>query len=328
MSFAASTYIWKHSRQRGSALLVLLALADMANSTGDCWPGINFLAERCRMSARNVNKILVQLIESGELVVNRNAGAKTPYGNTNHYHVPIRLNMATGGERGDTPEVSNRAEGGEQHDTPPLNVVTPKPSIEPSEIQPLFETSSTQVTFTALQVGVVATFPLLPSGQVDPQKPKIQERVESDEGLNDLSTETSDFEEITKSADDVTHPTPVPAHPFPEWTGIFTLIDAEIQGWLAKEPARLQAVCEYAAQQKWAQSPGGLARAMMRTPNCWPTRKPMTDTEIQIEWQRQQDAKWEAYKLTEEYRRDVAEGLYDDADEDEVPLFKLLARAT
>ena len=40
MSIRVMTQVWDTSEQKGSALLLLLALADHAADDGFCWPGI------------------------------------------------------------------------------------------------------------------------------------------------------------------------------------------------------------------------------------------------------------------------------------------------
>lgn len=79
--------VWKHSQQRGTALLLLLALADSANDYGECYPGIAYLAQKCRMKERNLQVLLKDLEQSGELVIHRNQGQDTSTGKTNLYCV-------------------------------------------------------------------------------------------------------------------------------------------------------------------------------------------------------------------------------------------------
>jgi AcrR family transcriptional regulator len=59
--------VWKHSQADGVALLVLLSLADQANDEGECWPKIDQIAERCRVSRRSVFRHLDELRTLGEL---------------------------------------------------------------------------------------------------------------------------------------------------------------------------------------------------------------------------------------------------------------------
>lgn len=87
MSIDVMSSVWKHSQHRGTALLLLLALADSANDYGECYPGIAYLAKKCRMKERNLQVLLKELEKSGELVIKRQEGQDTPTGKTNLYTV-------------------------------------------------------------------------------------------------------------------------------------------------------------------------------------------------------------------------------------------------
>jgi hypothetical protein len=68
-------HVWQRSRSKGRARLVLLALADMANDDGECWPGKSNLAAKCNMDLRNVLLIINKLQADGELsIVHRRSG--------------------------------------------------------------------------------------------------------------------------------------------------------------------------------------------------------------------------------------------------------------
>lgn len=69
MSIKAMMHVWQHSRQRGSALVVMLALADMANDDGECYPGKAKLSVKCRLTIRNLTLTLKKLEEAGELSI-------------------------------------------------------------------------------------------------------------------------------------------------------------------------------------------------------------------------------------------------------------------
>jgi hypothetical protein len=75
MSVSATAWCWEHSRAEGSALLLLLALADRANDEGDdIWPSQKTLARKCRISVRTVHRLLGELEELGEVKIERYAG--------------------------------------------------------------------------------------------------------------------------------------------------------------------------------------------------------------------------------------------------------------
>lgn len=77
MSMEAMTWVWKNSKQKGSALLALLAIADFARDDGtNSWPSIRTLAEKTRMSERSVQLIIKQLSVQGEITVGPGGGAR------------------------------------------------------------------------------------------------------------------------------------------------------------------------------------------------------------------------------------------------------------
>lgn len=61
--------VFEYSRQRSSALVVLLALADMADADGLCWPAHKTLAAMTNMSRRSVQRMLDFLEAEGEIVI-------------------------------------------------------------------------------------------------------------------------------------------------------------------------------------------------------------------------------------------------------------------
>jgi hypothetical protein len=69
MSYVISAHIWTQSKQKGSCLLLLLALGDFADENGWAYPSVATLAERLRMTDRNVRKLIDQVEAGGELVV-------------------------------------------------------------------------------------------------------------------------------------------------------------------------------------------------------------------------------------------------------------------
>ena len=75
MSIAAMTAVWSRSRQKGSELLTLLAIADYAKDdlTG-AWPSVDTLAKKTRLSERNTRYTLRKLEAAGELRVRKGAG--------------------------------------------------------------------------------------------------------------------------------------------------------------------------------------------------------------------------------------------------------------
>jgi hypothetical protein len=80
------TSVWKQSRHRGGALLVLLALADYADDDGECWPSVLRLASKARLSERQTQEVLRRLEAAGEIAVQLAAGPK----GSNLYTVLLR----------------------------------------------------------------------------------------------------------------------------------------------------------------------------------------------------------------------------------------------
>ena len=79
-------YVWESSKQKGSSLLLLLAIADHAHDDGTgAYPSIDALAKKTRMSVRNTQYALRRLEASGELSVSLKAGPK----DVNVYCIPL-----------------------------------------------------------------------------------------------------------------------------------------------------------------------------------------------------------------------------------------------
>ena len=102
MSFEATQAVRKHSKQKRSAFLLLLTIADYVNEKkgGVAWAGVPRLADAARMSERQVQRLTRVLENSGELQVLRQQG---PHG-TNLYKVclPKNLVVSVAGDVGDT----------------------------------------------------------------------------------------------------------------------------------------------------------------------------------------------------------------------------------
>ncbi|MCL4505847.1 MAG: hypothetical protein M1140_07475 [Chloroflexi bacterium] len=90
MSVRAMADVWERSNQKGSALLVLLALADWGDDAGqNIYPSIESLARKVRMTTRNVRFIVDRLRESGELIVEQNGHKNSNGQRTNLYRVAL-----------------------------------------------------------------------------------------------------------------------------------------------------------------------------------------------------------------------------------------------
>lgn len=78
--------MWENSKAKGSALLLLLAIADHAHDDGrGAYPGVDSLAHKCRQSVRNVDYLLRCLEKRGEITTVKNGGPR----GTNEYIIPV-----------------------------------------------------------------------------------------------------------------------------------------------------------------------------------------------------------------------------------------------
>jgi hypothetical protein len=96
------TSVWAKSKQSGGKLLCLLALADNADDDGYCYPGIETIAKKSRMSGRSVQRILGELKNDGELEIHPNKGKN----GTNLYRVIAGGDKLSGGGDKCVPEMS------------------------------------------------------------------------------------------------------------------------------------------------------------------------------------------------------------------------------
>lgn len=139
--------VWQHAKQSGGALVLLLAIADNAHDDGDsAYPSIGTLAKKARMTERNVNILLKQLVLAGEISIRHGEGPR----GTNVYRVnlhdqPTPENISPPKtfhpEKSDTRGVKNPVRGGEASFRGGVKPISPKPSVnrqrepsvEPSE---------------------------------------------------------------------------------------------------------------------------------------------------------------------------------------------------
>ena len=105
MSNKALNHVWNNSTTKGSERVVLLAIADMANDNGDCFPGVGHIAAKANLTSRHTSTILRKLEKNGEIIIVDNSGCKTSSGYTNLYtlvmhdnkeHVDMRRKQAQG----------------------------------------------------------------------------------------------------------------------------------------------------------------------------------------------------------------------------------------
>src|SRR6267143_272535 len=69
MSIEATTRVWKFSRARGTARVVLLAIADIADVNGYAWPSVPNVARKSIIDVSTAKRILNRLRQLGELQI-------------------------------------------------------------------------------------------------------------------------------------------------------------------------------------------------------------------------------------------------------------------
>ena len=80
MSVHVTSYIWKHSKQSGTRLVMMLSIADRCDDDGGCFPGQRDLADRGRLvNTKSVSGIVNQLSSDGELTIVRRNGHSNYY---------------------------------------------------------------------------------------------------------------------------------------------------------------------------------------------------------------------------------------------------------
>ncbi|WP_411129896.1 hypothetical protein [Streptomyces sp. x-19] len=88
MSLDATDWVWNQSAARGTALVVLLAVADKAGADCTAYAGTAMLMQRTRAARSTVRGAVDALLDSGELLVV--AGVTGPAGET-VYRLPLAL---------------------------------------------------------------------------------------------------------------------------------------------------------------------------------------------------------------------------------------------
>lgn len=122
MSFKVTNWVWARSESRNGARLVMLALADRADDDGFCWPSIDDLAERTRLSPRAVQKGIAALVKDGELKVENGGGRHR----SNRYQIVPKPCTSDGV----TDQEPRTSDGVSPEETPNFEAETPNSATE------------------------------------------------------------------------------------------------------------------------------------------------------------------------------------------------------
>ena len=76
MSIRVMTEVWHNGPPGATDCLLMLALADYANDDGECWPSIEGLARKARLSERGVQTALRRLESAGWIEIEPGGGRK------------------------------------------------------------------------------------------------------------------------------------------------------------------------------------------------------------------------------------------------------------
>lgn len=136
-------WVWKHSRSKNGARLVLLAIADAChsnNGTG-AWPSNPELRAKTNLSERAVQSALAELQRIGELKVGYNEGPK----GCNTYTILMTPADSAGGAESAPPQDQHPAESAppqNPHETPADSASTPADSAPGTTKEPSGTTNS------------------------------------------------------------------------------------------------------------------------------------------------------------------------------------------
>jgi biotin operon repressor len=140
--------VWETPTPSHTAKLVLLAIADNANDSGECWPSITTLAAKCSLSRQGILDQIEKLQAVGLLEISRGHGRSNRYkvvtqlvndvdqsiALTSQPHRPVPVNR-----------VDQSANGTSQPYRPPVvyGVDQPVYGVDPNRKEPSFEPEST-----------------------------------------------------------------------------------------------------------------------------------------------------------------------------------------
>lgn len=111
MSVQATSYVWEHSQMKGTARLLMLAIANIADTRGFAYPGIKRLAKDIMMDERTAQRAVHSCEKAGELEVRRGAG---PHG-TNLYWIKMSETLPLFGPGGGDNLTPDNLTGDKRH---------------------------------------------------------------------------------------------------------------------------------------------------------------------------------------------------------------------
>ena len=142
MSIEALNWAWDQPVAKAANKLVLLALADHANSDGECWPSMKRIAERSDISPRHVSRAINELIDLG-LVEKANRRRHGGQYRGWDYRLNVQRTPASGGPprpvtsghgRPSPADTGVRSEPSENRKEEPLAAAPPKSAAKKDEL--------------------------------------------------------------------------------------------------------------------------------------------------------------------------------------------------
>jgi hypothetical protein len=182
MSVRVMNDVWLQSTMKGSALLLLLAIADNADDQGYCWPSVVYLAKKTRLSERSITRLITILEASEELSVTRDSGRGNQYTVSFPPYTGDDLStpakMSTAGKAIDAVETMDK-ETPDKNDGDPRHRRLVPPT--PSAIEPSLTTNDPPVTGTDVPEDPEGWMPIQNYGNVKGVSVEELERMDPDE---------------------------------------------------------------------------------------------------------------------------------------------------
>lgn len=131
MSIKVMNFVWEHSRQKGAALLALLAIADSANDDGFCWLALPKIAKKARQDAPNTRTYIQKIERDGEVIVYERRNEEDP----TQQHSNLYKVVMPGTSEETPPDLRGKLKRRQPKPVPPRKIkgggnFTPTPLIE------------------------------------------------------------------------------------------------------------------------------------------------------------------------------------------------------